>query len=208
MAKSEISAITEVVPQISYDIIGRIIPGVTVIVSLIVAFAGPTAAFAMLDKWVFRADPPMSGWAALLLVGTAYVLGVVLDGMWDLPSIVPRLRERRDREAYRGSLQLDAVALRSQPVGARHTKLRAEISQAQALIAGWSVCAVINLGFLVTHRSVGRLCVEALLALGVLGAALFRRVIDRSLRSSLINHWLLLDCDKLLASTEPERDHP
>lgn len=208
MAKSEISAITEVVPQISYDIIGRIIPGVAVIVSLIVAFAGPTAAFAMLDKWVFRADPPMSGWAALLLVGTAYVLGVVLDGMWDLPSIVPRLRERRDREAYRGSLQLDAVALRSQPVGARHTKLRAEISQAQALIAGWSVCAAINLGFLVTHRSMGRLCVEALLALGVLGAALFRRVIDRSLRSSLINHWLLLDCDKLLASTEPERDHP
>jgi hypothetical protein len=202
MSKSDFNAITEVVPQISYDIIGRIIPGIIVIVSLMIAVVGPTQTFEHLDKLIIHPDPPLSGWAVVLLIIAAYILAVVLDGIGHIPAylLCQRDKDKLDHEASLGSLKLDAVGFKSPQVGARHTKLSAEINQAQALVVGWFISATINLYFLIAAFSLKRLWLEVILIIGIVGAFLFRKGIQRSRKFSLSNHWLLLQCDELFTS--------
>ncbi len=73
MSKPDLSAIAELVPQVSYDIIGRIIPGIMVIVSLVIAVLGPAQALGHLDEFIIHPDPPVSGWAVVLLLIVAYL---------------------------------------------------------------------------------------------------------------------------------------
>jgi hypothetical protein len=94
MADSDFSAVAEVVPQVSYEIVGRIIPGIIVILSLVVAVMGPTQAVMYLDKTVIHPDPALSGWAAVLMIIAAYILAFVLDGVWQIPACVRRRGEK------------------------------------------------------------------------------------------------------------------
>lgn len=218
MSKSDLSAITEIVPQISYDIIGRIIPGTTVIASLIIAITGPTQALTFLDKSIIHPDPALSGWAVALFVIEVYVLAVVMNGIWQIPGHFRRLRQ----EPYTLNLKdpseefkYDAVNQKSPKAGAWFTKINAERNQAEVLIAGWLITAAINLYFLIAAFSLERIWFEVILLALIAGACKFHNSIRTTYEIRLDNLWLLLECDKLSIFSEgattvkenPHQDH-
>lgn len=205
MAKSDLSAITEVVPQISYDIVGRIIPGITVIVCLLVAVMGPNQALTYLDRSIIHPNPTLSGWAVVLLVIAAYILAVILDGFWQTPACIRRQRQRcppskPSLEAPSTSLKFDVVNQKLPKAGAWFTKLYAETNLAQVLIIGWSISAAINFYFLITDFSSERLWFEVILIAATVGAVAVRDSISTTHEDSLDNLWLFLHSDQFTTS--------
>lgn len=195
MANSDLSSIAEVVPQVSYEIVGRIIPGIVVMFSLVVAAMGPSQAAMYLDKAVIHPDPALSGWAAALMVIAAYVLAFVLDGVWQIPACVRRRGEKPghpDLTAPSDLLKFDLVNQRLPKAGAWLTKLYAEQNATRVLIIGWAVSATLNTYYLVTTFSFERLWLEVGLIAGTIGVVAVRISIATTRAESLENLWALL----------------
>jgi hypothetical protein len=195
MVNSDFSAIAEVVPQVSYEIVGRIIPGIVVILSLVVVAMGPTQAVVYLDETVIHPDPTLSGWAMVLMIIAAYILAFVLDGVWQIPACVRRRGEKPcqpDLQVPSTSLKFEVVNQELPKAGAWLTKLYAEANATQVLIIGWVVSAVINIYCLVTSFSVERLWLEVGLIAGTIGVVAVRNSINATREDSLENLWVLL----------------
>jgi len=195
MTDSGFSTIAEVVPQVSYEIVGRIIPGIIVILSLVVVAMGPTQAVMYLDEAVIHPDTELSGWAVMLMIIMAYILAFALDGVWQIPAYVRRRGEKPcqpDLQAPSTSLKFDVVNQKLPKAGAWLTKLYAETNATQVLIVGWVVSAAINIYFLVTGFSVERLWLEIGLIAGTIGAVVARNSITTTREGSLENLWVLL----------------
>ena len=213
MSQPDLSTLTEAVPQISYDIIGRIIPGVIVIFSLVITILGPTPALTQIDAWVIHPDPPLSGWAVVLLIIAGYALAVILAGMgYILKSLFPSGKKKNqeadkeyqpDLEHPSLSLKYDTIRERSPKAGARIVKLSAEMSLGQVLAAGWSICAIINVCFLIASFSLARLWLEVAFVVGIVAAFSFRNHIVDQQKKSMKNHWLILHCYQWIKSTRP-----
>jgi hypothetical protein len=195
MTDSGFSTIAEVVPQVSYEIVGRIIPGIIVILSLVVVAMGPTQAVIYLDEAVIHPDPALSVWAVVLMIIAAYILAFVLDGVWQIPSCVRRQGEKRHQPDFQTpstSLKFDVVNQELPKAGAWLTKLYAETNTTQVLIIGWVVNAAINIYFLVTAFSIERLWLEIGFIAGTIGAVAVRNSITTTRDDSLENLWVLL----------------
>ena len=194
MANSDYSAIAEVVPQVSYEIVGRIIPGIIVIFSLVVVAMGPTQVVKYLDETVIHPDHALSGWAVVLIVFAAYILAFTLDGVWQIPAYFRRRGAKPcqpDFQAPSNSLKFAVVNLKLPKAGAWLTKLYAETNATQVLIIGWVVSAAINIYCLVIAFSVERLWLEVGLIAGIIGAATVRNSITTTREDSLENLWVL-----------------
>ena len=212
MSQPDLSALTEVVPQISYDIIGRIIPGVIVIFSLVITILGPTPALAQIDAWVIHPDPPLSGWAVILFVVAGYVMAVILAGIWESTKPLFRLGKKKGKDAGREyqpdpdappfALKYDAIREKSPRAGARIVKLSAEMSLARLLTLGWSICAAINAYLLIRHFVLDRLWLEVAFVVGIVAAISFRNQIADLQKISIEDHWLILHCDQWLRSAQ------
>jgi len=195
MADSDFSSIAEVVPQVSYEIVGRIIPGIIVIFSLVVVAMGPTQAAVCLDEAVIRPDSALSGWAVVLIILAAYILAFVLDGIWQIPACIRRRGDKRRQpnlQAPSASLKFDVVSQELPKAGAWLTKLYAETNTTQVLIIGWVVSAAVNTYFLVTAFSVERLWLEIGLITGTIGVVAVRDSITTTREDSLENLWVFL----------------
>ncbi len=194
MANSGFSAIAELVPQVSYEIVGRVIPGTVVIFSLVVAAMGPTQAAIYLDKAVIHPDPALSGWAVALMIIVAYSLAFVLDGVWQIVCEHRRGEKpcQPDLRAPSTSLKFEAVNQTFPKAGAWLTKLYAEGNATQVLIIGWAVSATINIYYLVTTFSAERLWLEVGLIAGIIGVLAARKSIATARDGSLENLWVLL----------------
>jgi hypothetical protein len=195
MKNSDFSSVTEIVPQISYEIIGRIIPGVIIILSLIVVAMGPTQAVMYLDETVIHSDHASSGGAVVLIIIAAYILAFVLDGVWQIPACV----RRRGKEPYQPDLRAPSTSLKFDIVnqelpkaGAWLIKLYAETNTTQVLIIGWVVSAAINVYFLMTAFSIERLWLEIGLVASTIGAVAVRNSITATREDSLENLWIFL----------------
>jgi hypothetical protein len=192
MANSDYSAIAEIVPQVSYEIVGRIIPGIIVILSLVVVATGPTQAMRYLDETVIHLSPSLSGWAVVLMVFAAYILAFTLDGIWQIPKCIRRRNEepyQPDLQAPSESLKFDVVNLKLPKTGAWLTKLYAETNATQVLIIGWLVSAAINICCLKTAFSAERLWLEVGLVVGTIGAVAVRNSIAAAREETLKNLW-------------------
>ena len=208
MLQADLSALTEAVPQVSYDIIGRIIPGVIVIFSLVITILGPTPALAQIDAWVIHPDPPLSGWAVVLLIIAGYTLAVILAGIfYKLKSLFRSGKDKKyqpDLEKPSFSLKYDAIRERSPKAGARIVKLSAEMSLGRVLAVGWSLCAVINAYFMIASFSMARHWLEVAFIVGIVAASSFRGHIADLQKRSVKDHWLILHSDQWLRSTQPD----
>jgi len=205
MSKSDFSAVADLVPQVSYDIIGRIIPGIIATFSLAIAVLGPTQALAKIDAFVIHPNPPLSGWAVILFIVVAYTLSIVLDGIWHIPNLFRHPRHkgyRPDPGNPSIPLQYDMVRIKSPEAGARLVKLGAERHQATVLVTGWLISATINLYFSIAAFSPERLWLEIALVVGIVDALSTRKHVHESQMFGLIDHWFILQCDRLPASTE------
>jgi hypothetical protein len=195
MTNSDFSGVTEVVPQVSYEIIGRIIPGIIVILSLVVVAMGPTQAVMYLDETVIHSDHASSGGSVALIIIAAYVLAFVLDGIWQIPACVRRRGNKPyqpDLRAPSASLKFDIVNQELPKAGAWLIKLYAETNTTQVLIIGWVISAVINIYFLVTVFSIERLWLEIGLIASTIGAVAVRSSITTTREDSLKNLWIFL----------------
>lgn len=213
MSQPDLSALIEVVPQISYDIIGRIIPGVIVIFSLVITILGPTPALAQIDAWVIHPDPSLSGWTVVLFVVAGYVLAVILEGIWYLLKPLLRLGKKKSKDTGKEyqpdlknppfALKYDAIREKSPRAGARIVKLSAEMTLGRLLAVGWSICAAVNVYFLIASFSLARLWLEVAFIVGIVAASSFRNQIADLQTKSVKDHWLILHCDRWLRSAQP-----
>lgn len=196
MSDSDFGAIAELVPQTSYEIVGRIIPGLVVMLSLIMVARGPTQALMDLDEAVVHPGPALSVWDVVLMIIGAYILAFVLDGVWQIPACIRRRRRGKpyqpDLQAPSTSLKFDMLNQELPKAGAWLTKLYAETNTTQVLMIGWVVSATINIYFLLTDFSFERLWLELGLIAGTIGVAACRDSIMTTREKSLENLWLLL----------------
>ena len=208
MADSDLGAIAEVVPQISYDILGRIVPGSVVLVSLWVAAQGPDDAVAEVERTLAGASPGPGIWAALLWTALAYVLAIVLNGIWQFPGCWRRWRCASRPKPYpvdptfeiahpSFALKFEIVNQKLPKSGAWFTKLHAEMNLARVLAMGWIIAAAINAYWLVTDFSSPRLWLEVALAIGIAGALAEGSSIKNTRSESLNSLWLLLRSSEL-----------
>jgi hypothetical protein len=205
MSSTDYSAVTEVIPQISFDIIGRIIPGITVIVILIIAFAGPNQALILLDNAIIHPETTLRGWAIVLFLILAYVLAIILEGIWQIPECISHLRKEPyepNLEHPERSLKIDIVNQKLPKAGAWFTKVDAEMYLTKVLITGWFIGLVINLYMLVTEFSLERLWVEVALIVVIIGAVSAWCSISRTSEKRLMNLLVLLQKGHTLANKQ------
>lgn len=143
-------------PQLFFDVIGRVIPGALCIGSLTLALIGPeqfwNTLHALLDK-PSKSYPSLSVFFGAGLV-LSYTLAVILWGLWHVLSLLVRKSMRENnREPETGirdeggdfSMKYDFIKLMNPTAGNRITKLKAEIHMAGVLILGFSLSLLINL---------------------------------------------------------------
>jgi hypothetical protein len=198
-----ISSITEIVPQITYDIIARFVPGTMAILSWAIVAKGPTGD--ELDELLTGLNS-VSGWAVLLFLLVAYIVSIVLYGIWILTETIwerVHARLRRSSDSKAESIQVpynvlvyDAIRIKSPAVGARIVKLRAEIRQSQVLIVGWMIASILNLVLLTGCWSMHRALLELALVSGIIGAYSFRWHLNAKYVASIENHGRILQLDQ------------
>jgi len=75
--------IGSLIPQLFYDVIGRIIPGATLLASFLILFEGPEKALRHLATWSNPPEPSIP--VTLVLIGNilaAHMLATLLGGIW------------------------------------------------------------------------------------------------------------------------------
>jgi hypothetical protein len=206
--------LAQLIPQVFYDFIGRLVPGLALIGTACLLWhrdlAAPLAALAGLV-----ASSSLLALGALLLA--AYVASILLEGLWalTLASVVEPLHAPRQREAREHALRdfavldpgferegfelpgvpmlYDVVRCKNPVVGANVVKLRAESQLYRTLLLGW---LLLDLGLVVDLLLRGWTPVRlaAVVALALAAGCTFRLYLERQGRLvwSLYNHWLLL----------------
>jgi hypothetical protein len=202
------STIAESVPQLAYDVVGRLVPGTTVLLTLGVVYTGPRQLPAVFQALLQDPNLAKSVWLIFLLLLGAYVTSIVLHGLWHVGrSAVQRLRHAirrlgkkpeqvQDNPYPSQGLMLDAIRLKSPESGARLIKLRAEHRLARSLILGWGLAAVWDLVLLIQRFSVERLWLLIALIAGVVAAWASKRYIAEIYALSLGHHWRILQFDQ------------
>jgi hypothetical protein len=165
----------DLVPQIFYDLIARVIPGFVLVVAWYLTVQGP-------DKGVRQMTALLSNqnianfWSLTVLVVLSYILGFILRELWSLT--FKRMRRKRTARKLRRYRQmaiaqynkagacfgkpelgfeakdlpathtmLDDVRRRSPSEGHRLLKLRAEAHLCEALFAGSVLLPLLNILF-------------------------------------------------------------
>lgn len=144
--------IASLVPQIFYDLIGRVVPGALVLLLGALLFVEPSAAA---QFWRTPAPVPTTVlvFVALLL---AYSVGTILGAIafailnweWTTRSVssitaeIPSDFNAKDLTRGQIAFMYDALQLYNPAAGARLVKLRAEQHMAAVLVAGVMVLAV------------------------------------------------------------------
>jgi len=208
MASSDLGAIAEVVPQISYDILGRIVPGSVVLVSLWVAAVGPGPAIAEVRAALGSDNPGPGIWAALLWIALAYVLAIVLNGVWQIPACWRRWRSggglarslvdptHKPSDPSFG-YKFEVINQKLPKAGAWFTKLHAEMNLTRVIAVGWTIAAAVNTYFLLAGFDWPRLWLEVALVGGTAGALAEGSSIHHTRSDSLESLWVLLNRGEL-----------
>lgn len=71
-----------VIPELFYDLIGRVFPGALVLVAAAAAWLGPARMFEGMPAWIERASGSLWPYALLFLL-LSYLAAVVLGTLWD-----------------------------------------------------------------------------------------------------------------------------
>jgi hypothetical protein len=200
----------QLIPQVFYDVIGRLVPGLVLIGTCFLIWRQTVA-----DLLAGVAPFSTPGLAALVIA--AYVLALVLEGGWNLSlgRWTGRLHQRGGRlaaahakrdfktmvpdfdpEAFEFPgipIVYDAVRLRDPAVGSNIVKLRAEVQLCRTLLLGW-LLALAGLGIDAALHGARAEKGFIAVALALSIVAIFSLYRERQTRVlwSLYNHWLLL----------------
>jgi hypothetical protein len=199
------------IPQLHYDLIGRIVPGVAIVVASVFVAAGPKTAAHLFSN----AAASYFGFGPIVLgILMAYLVGLVLTEIWErtLAVALKRHEDAKERRCYEECLddhgRLSALEGRTLNLEAddlprsyvlrthlRHVvpgdvarlmKLRAERRFCQVLILGFGGLAIANLWLLISVPSISRIALE--LAFLFIGAVLWFR------SERLLRHFITGTC--------------
>lgn len=203
-----------IIPQIFYDLIARITPGIVVILAGLFVWFGqgvPKQTIVGMLDWLGKENSPVLLVLFFFLL-CAYILAFLLDGVW---GFLPRKFFQDEQESYHDeiltdfkksnsefdesnyrfpgvALRYDAVRLRDANAGARLAKLRAELHMLRILVIGLSIVSVLNIKNLFPSPNARAIITQTIIVVAVYS---FRNTHDR-LKDRFIwgtcNHWLLL----------------
>lgn len=169
------------VPQIFFDLIARVVPGIVTIGALVIASWGPSRALSFLGPW-FR-DPPESSpmiLIVLLALTLSYALAIILWGIWYfMAGLLRSVRHAVGIEPETGvedpkgefAVQYDFIKKSDPQAGNRITKLKAEIHLAAALVVGLCISLLVDCAMAIEDFDAGRVVFGVLLVLALLGSA-------------------------------------
>jgi hypothetical protein len=160
------------VPQVFYDLIARVVPGFVVAIIWYLTILGPKKAINTLIT-ISSEQSILNLWSFALLIMLAYILGFILNELWDLTfQKIKRKTERgrklrssiaqynRIRKCFGKSelefghedlpsihIMHDHLRLRSDSEAYRLLKLRAERTLCEALFTGVFLLPIVNILF-------------------------------------------------------------
>ncbi len=200
------------IPQLFYDLIGRVVPGAAILVSVLFLPFDHSVPRAFIT-FLFKDSGTPTAIAALAWLLASYLVGVLLGAIgfcisgreWRVKPIElsalepPDLSDENSRHAY----MYDAVQFRAPRVGARLAKLRAEKHMCRVMLVGFSMMTVFHV--LLNSYAVGS--ISFWFVLGALGATivssyLFYRHLDIRTTRLLWNQWHLLGLAPSAKNTE------
>jgi GrpB-like predicted nucleotidyltransferase (UPF0157 family) len=191
------------IPQVFYDLIGRVVPGATVLAASSLLFEEPErlvevggSAFDRAAFWPF-----FSILTALLV---SYVTGLLLGAIWFFfagrewekkpPSLSIHERPDLGHLGIRQSFMYDAVHLYNSAAGARLAKLRAEQHLCGVLVVGFSLLSAVRILSFVIGRGPATFWWPLVsFALVIAAAGVFHRHLRIRAARLLSNVWWALD---------------
>lgn len=197
------------IPEIFFDVIGRLIPGSLLILTAAMVHLGPNRAVRVL----LAKSSKVNTWSALLLFLVSYLVAVVVKQMWELPETL--IEERKKKRSISGpraqgikinqgieEASTDAERIlyhirKCLPAEAsRLLKIQAEKNLCEVLIAGLSILWPINLWLWWSDSPPHfdeRLCLLAGMTLSILSCWRWRRSLEKVYGNSLSALRYLLD---------------
>jgi hypothetical protein len=189
------------IPQIFYDLIGRVVPGAFLLLLCLLLFLDPASAQAIA---VFLFKKPGIPFTAILLSGliVAYVAGALLGAVgfavWhkEWATSLAKLRIRypeADKPGTGVALMYDYILLKEPTAGARVVKLRAEQHMCRTLIVGTLIIFLVYCWMKwPPWDSVQHLVTVAGLAFIASAAHLFNVHLTQRSHLLMMNYWHLL----------------
>lgn len=209
--KKESSSLIDLVPQILYDLIARVIPGVSILLAVYISSKGPTIALNHIVSLIYgKINLTFSMLVILLII--SYTISIILFGLIHLIKNIYLFIFLRKNNKRRVSIldpiedieeefkfnkpsepfMYDTIRVKSNEAGVRLVKLRAEGHSAQILIAGIIISLIINTWFLIHDFKFERLILSIIYLFIIIGAINFNKYITARYKVNLKNHWKIL----------------
>lgn len=184
---------TSLVPQLFYDLLGRVVPGAAVVLAFLVVIAGPTDSLRLLraeQSWIFNFGPV----GLFLLV--SYLVGFAGGQLWEIT--LGRVAHRQEAKAEEGfkrtcllehnrtqkTLRERELAITSEELprvfvmhdhlrlvsgvdASRLVKLQAEKRLCQVLVLGLGFLSICNAFILLSRRTADEVVLEGVLIVAV-----------------------------------------
>jgi hypothetical protein len=181
------------VPNAFYDLIARVVPGVTVIASFYVALVGPGEAARDLRSFLSSKHLGASSLlvAAILLTLASYLVAMFLSGVSHCVKLKERLSTTTNAKTDRAEAY-DTIRYHAPHLAAALAKVRAECSCCERLLIGWTILGI-ALPFLLRGCPPARVAwTEAAVALLVVVFVYQYRRLDSHLLRGLVNNHRLV----------------
>jgi len=207
--------ISILIPQLFYDLIGRMVPGAALFGCAFFIYQGPREAIRHLMTWS-SGPQEVNIPTVLILLGNlllSYVLGALLGGLWFFASPlfldrnkaltfqdqfekIPKLIVERigvERTEYYGgtAFMYDYIQIRCPNAGSRIAKLRAEQHMSGVLIVGAVMLSISYALVVHTFDKLSFWMIEFILALGIVAAILLARHLENRFSIAILNYYLL-----------------
>lgn len=142
------------IPEVYYDLIGRIIPGMLLLLTVIIVILGPVGA---IDLFL-GGSVSLNAWLAILFLLASYVTAIVLANVWGMASDFvsrilrvmfrkgkPPLHANQDNGIDEWAVFFYKLRKRAPSEASRLLKLQAEQNMCDVLITGLSLLWLVNL---------------------------------------------------------------
>jgi len=210
-----------IIPQLFYDIIGRIIPGVVLLLCVFMVYYGPENVAQLFTSLVGKKGQVLEVSFYLFLISgiLSYIISNIAQGIRVIFSKIYKKRDSKKWKQVRDELRSDLekaadnlglnkkirvedipstgfiydyIRLRSPNAGARIAKLRAECHMCSVFVTGMLGIAVWNLVNIIASPTK----IEIIMELGFLASALvfsmLKQFLEKRFRIAIWNHWILL----------------
>lgn len=131
------------IPQVYFDFIARLVPGILTIASIWAAHYGPEEFWEKLQSWVSELKVSSYAIFSVLMLLSSYVLATFIWCAWSwLMKVIP-LIENWDDEEFRW--HYENIKYKNPAAGDRITKLKAQVHMAEILVVGFVFSFLLSL---------------------------------------------------------------